>query len=217
MHSALATLLLLTACSVATPEPTPDLQPTVEALVNQRLAEREALVEVAVQKQLEAIRSTPTPMPTPAARPLPTPTPEPTATPVPTLRPTATPRPVISLSSTNWIELVHAEGLLPLIPEWLEPYVIGDSEYAQTLVLSAAARGAFPPPPPGETCALPRAVWQGQEFTQIPSQAWCQFSPTQRFAVLEYADWLGNNIYDWIDQQSGIQVVWNQCPPAGSY
>ena len=226
MRSVLAILILLTACSVATPESTPDLQPTVEALVNQRLEEkeREALIEVAVQKQLEAIRatSTPQPTPTPTATPLPTPTPEPTATPVPTTRPssTATPQPTAKsydVSHISWIDReIFSTGLPPMIPDWLGPYVIGP---ADPYTLSAIARGTYPltPPPPGEIRKLPSRVWQGQELALISPQVWCQFSPTQRLMVLEYAYWLGNDIYDWLDQQSGISGAWNGCPPAGSY
>jgi hypothetical protein len=201
-------LLVLVACNFATPAtpaPTPDLQPTIEALVSQRLAEkeREAAIQALVNQQVADIL-TPEPTPTPTATPLPTPTPEPTMTPVPTPTPrpapTATPQPTATpdVSQLNWIdrELVLS-GQLPLIPEWLfppnttEPFIAGTK--------------------------LGDRVAQGQEVLILSAQGWCRLKPTERLMLLEYTVWLGNNIYDWLDQQWSIRVAWNRCPPAGSY
>lgn len=203
MRWAVAMVMLLTACSVPAPEPTPDLRPTVEALVNQRLAEKEqqALIDVAVQRQLESIRATPTPTLSPTAtRIIPTPVPTGTPTPTPTPTPTATPRPspTPDLRGLNWIdrELVTT-GQLPLIPEWLFPPNTG-----QTLVFKTQ---------------LGDRVAQGQKIRLVGIPDWCTLKPTQRLKLMEYAVWLGNNIYDWLDEQYSIRAVWDRCPPAASY
>jgi hypothetical protein len=204
-------LLILTACSVAPPEPTPDIRPTAEALVNQRLAEkeREALIEVAVQQQLGAIRATPTPLQTSTPTATPLPTPEPTATPVPTPTPrpapTATPRPMATpdLGHISWIdrELVLT-GQYPLI-EWMW----GPTPENPWVYLGNTKRWAVH----GDRIA------KDQEIAVLSAQAWCRLKPTERLKLMEYAVWLGNNIYDWLDQQYGIQGAWSRCPPAGSY
>ena len=90
---------------------------------------------------------------------------------------------------------------------------------ADPFILSAIAAGKYnlPPLAPGEIRILPRNVTQGKYIRTLSSQSWCQLSPTQRLMLLDYAVWLGNDIYDWLDQQYGIRAAWNRCPPAGSY
>jgi len=104
-------VLLISACDFVkatnpTPEPTYDLQPTVDALVNQRLAktQQEATVKAEVQRVVAQILApTPTrviapkdmPTLTPTAMPAPTPKVVPTAAPTPTPIPTPTPRPLL--------------------------------------------------------------------------------------------------------------------------
>ena len=103
--------IVLSACDFvkainATPEPTIDLQSTVEALVNLGLAkvQQEATLEAEVQLVLTP-PPTPTLAPTPTSIPTPTPTPVLASTPTPTLAPTPTP----TLASTPIPLLVHVD------------------------------------------------------------------------------------------------------------
>ena len=77
------------------PTPTPDLQATVEAVVQERLGEIRAVATIAPNP-------TPTPTPEPTVTPAPTPTPVPTATTIPTPAPTLVPtlRPTPKPTST---------------------------------------------------------------------------------------------------------------------
>ena len=103
-----AVSLMTAACSQPPPTPTPDLEATIEAMVQEAIptptptptTNVEATIASGVQATMEAMPTptatpepTPTHTPTPTATPVPTPThtPTPTATPVPT--PTHTPTP----------------------------------------------------------------------------------------------------------------------------
>lgn len=79
----LVTSMLVACGPIATPGPTPDLQPTVEALVNQRVAKMQQDAMNAKAKSIiaEMLAATPTPLPTPTATPTKTPTPVPPPTP----------------------------------------------------------------------------------------------------------------------------------------
>lgn len=94
----------LAACSVLSPEvtqdptPTPDIEATIAAGVDNALATREAQrtptpTHTLIPTPTPIPTATPTPLPTPTFTPLPTPTATPTALPTPTPIPTATPTP----------------------------------------------------------------------------------------------------------------------------
>ena len=94
------------------------------------------------------------------------------------------------LSRLNWIdrELVLT-GELPLIPHWVfspvteEPFV-WNAEYGDR-------------------------VAQGQEL-ELSAQEWCGLNPTRKLTLMGYAEWLGDNIDDWLER-GGL----DRCPLGG--
>ncbi len=102
------------------------------------------------------------------------------------------------LSRHNWIdrELVLT-GQLPLIPNWLFPPQTEEPFVANTKK--------------GDRVA------QGQEILGLSDEDWCWLKPTQKLMLMDYAEWLGNNIDDWLDEQQEVRRALDRCPPASSY
>ena len=100
------------------------------------------------------------------------------------------------LSKLDWIEreLVLTDEL-PRIPNWFF------HPLAEEPFLLKAEKGD--------------RVEQGQKFW-IDDRDWCDLEATQRLMVMDYVEWLGTTIDDWLDEQNRIRLVWDRCPPADS-
>jgi len=203
-------LFLLSACdfvpaSNPVVEPTPNLQATVEAMVNQRLEaiEQKSLFEVAVERQMVVVRATPTPSPTATPQPSPMPEPTPTATPIPTptMVPTktASPSPTVTPVPNNWIDKYqHQYGTLPQYPDWLIPLFPGRQ---------------------GET------ISKAHTMSYVPNvRLWCNdMSPSERRMLLEFYEWRGEQAWDLVSAMARLgpppsrsaDYYLLHCPPKG--
>ena len=100
----------------------------------------------------------------------------PTPTSAPGLIPKAS-TPTIDLRTLNWIDReFYTTGLLPLIPNWLVPLVVGAN--------------------------VGDRVAKGQEPRHPGIQTWTHLKPSEQCMYLEFVAWQGYNVVDWLDYMS---------------
>ena len=95
------------------------------------------------------------------------------------------------LSQLNWIEReLVLTGQLPFIPKWLFP------PFTEEPFIAKTEKGD--------------RVAQGQEMQSMSTRDWCSLEPTRKQMLMDYAEWLGHNIDDWL-----ARGALDRCPIEG--